>query len=136
MITIEELKNYRYLQMQAQAIQEQIRQMYVPISSPQLSQIGTKSNVPGDPTRQAFYKIERLNRELEEKVNEIAVQMKRILDWVDTIDNPEIQIIIRWHFMNGLSWKETARKIYSTSDSDSCRMKFYRYFNQKDKSVR
>ncbi|MBF1109116.1 MAG: hypothetical protein HXL56_01160 [Solobacterium sp.] len=136
MITIEELKNYRYLQMQAQAIQEQIRQMYVPISSPQLSQIGTKSNVPGDPTRQAFYKIERLNRELEDKVNEIAVQMKRILDWVDTIDNPEIQIIIRWHFMNGLSWKETARKIYSTSDSDSCRMKFYRYFNQKDKSVR
>ena len=128
MITIEELKNYRYLQMQAQAIQEQIRQMYVPISSPQVSQIGTKSNVPGDPTRQAFYKIERLNRELEEKVNEIAVQMKRILDWVDTIDNPEIQIIIRWHFMNGLSWKETARKIYSTSDSDSCRKKFYRYF--------
>lgn len=128
MITIEELKNYRYLQMQAQAIQEQIRQMYVPISSPQLSQIGTKSNVPGDPTRQAFYKIERLNRELEEKVNEMAVQMKRILDWVDTIDNPEIQIIIRWHFMNGLSWKETARKIYSTSDSDSCRKKFYRYF--------
>ena len=128
MITIEELKNYRYLQMQAQAIQEQIRQMYVPISSPQLSQIGTKSNVPGDPTRQAFYKIERLNRELEEKVNEIAVQMKRILDWVDTIGNPEIQIIIRWHFMNGLSWKETARKIYSTSDSDSCRKKFYRYF--------
>lgn len=128
MITIEELKNYRYLQMQAQAIQEQIRQMYVPISSPQLSQIGTKSNVPSDPTRQAFYKIERLNRELEEKVNEIAVQMKRILDWVDTIDNPEIQIIIRWHFMNGLSWKETARKIYSTSDSDSCRKKFYRYF--------
>lgn len=128
MITIEELKNYRYLQMQAQAIQEQIRQMYVPISSPQLSQIGTKSNVPGDPTRQAFYKIDRLNRELEEKVNEIAVQMKRILDWVDTIDNPEIQIIIRWHFMNGLSWKETARKIYSTSDSDSCRKKFYRYF--------
>ena len=128
MITIEELKNYSYLQMQAQAIQEQIRQMYVPISSPQLSQIGTKSNVPGDPTRQAFYKIERLNRELEEKVNEIAVQMKRILDWVDTIDNPEIQIIIRWHFMNGLSWKETARKIYSTSDSDSCRKKFYRYF--------
>ena len=128
MITIEELKNYRYLQMQAQAIQEQIRQMYVPISSPQLSQIGTKSNVPGDPTRQAFYKIERLNRELEEKVNEIAVQMKRILDWVDTIDNPEIQTIIRWHFMNGLSWKETARKIYSTSDSDSCRKKFYRYF--------
>ena len=128
MITIEELKNYRYLQMQAQAIQEQIRQMYVPISSPQLSQIGTKSNVPGDPTRQAFYKIERLNRELEEKVNEIAVQMKRILDWVDTIDNPEIQIIIRGHFMNGLSWKETARKIYSTSDSDSCRKKFYRYF--------
>ena len=114
--------------MQAQAIQEQIRQMYVPISSPQLSQIGTKSNVPGAPTRQAFYKIERLNRELEEKVNEIAVQMKRILDWVDTIDNPEIQIIIRWHFMNGLSWKETARKIYSTSDSDSCRKKFYRYF--------
>lgn len=128
MITIEELKNYRYLQMQAQAIQEQIRQMYVPISSPQLSQIGTKSNVPGDPTRQAFYKIERLNRELEDKVNEIAIQMKRILDWVDTIDNPEIQIIIRWHFMNGLSWKETARKIYSTSDSDSCRKKFYRYF--------
>ena len=136
MITIEELKNYRYLQMQAQAIQEQIRQMYVPISSPQLSQIGTKSNVPGDPTRSAFYRIEKLNQELEEKVNEIAVQMKRILDWVDTIGNPEIQIIIRWHFMNGLSWKETARKIYSTSDSDSCRMKFYRYFNQKDKSVR
>ena len=136
MITIEELKNYRYLQMQAQAIQEQIRQMYVPISSPQLSQIGIKSNVPGDPTRSAFYRIEKLNQELEEKVNEIAVQMKRILDWVDTIDNPEIQIIIRWHFMNGLSWKETARKIYSTSDSDSCRMKFYRYFNQKDKSVR
>ena len=128
MITIEELKNYRYLQMQAQAIQEQIRQMYVPISSPQLSQIGTKSNVPGDPTRTAFYRIEKLNQELEEKVNEIAVQMKRILDWVDTIDNPEIQIIIRWHFMNGLSWKETARKIYSTSDSDSCRKKFYRYF--------
>ena len=122
--------------MQAQAIQEQIRQMYFPISSPQLSQIGTKSNVPGDPTRQAFYRIEKLNQELQEKVEEIAVQMKRILDWVDTIDNPEIQIIVRWHFMNGLSWKDTARKIYSTSDSDSCRVKFYRYFNQKCKSVR
>ena len=136
MITIEELKNYRYLQMQAQPIQEQIRQMYFPISSPPIGQIGTKSNIPGDPTRQAFYRIEKLNQELQEKVEEIAVQMKRILDWVDTIDNPEIQIIVRWHFMNGLSWKDTARKIYSTSDSDSCRVKFYRYFNQKCKSVR
>lgn len=132
-ITIEDLRAYQGIKKEIEAIREEIRMIYIQSPGPK-EVIGGRSSVstPGDPTaRKALKAIERRER-LEIKETELEALQERIETYIDTMDDHHTAAIIRWHFIQGKSWRETCSRIYGYPDPDICRMAVRRYFKAKE----
>ena len=131
-MTIKELQRYRYAISEAQAIQQQIEQLYNTVRSPNLVSIGARGNTVSDPTHAALTKIDELREELEEIQRGLAEQAKAIEEWLVTVPDYKSRAVVRWHFLLGKSWKETARRTGELS-SEGLRKSFYRWFYDNEK---
>lgn len=129
-MTIEELKGYRYTKAKIVAISAEIEATYEPVGSPVPKEVvaGVSSVRPaGDPTAQAFDRLETLHKQLAD----FQAEANRIETWVDAIDDRMISALIQTHYLAGLSWRQTARKIYGRhSNGDACRMMVIRYIDK------
>ena len=134
-MTIETLKQYRPMVMNIEALENEIQSYYVPISSPNGKEsIGAGSvsaRVPGNPTEEAFNRITDLKNILIERQREQQKTLYEIEQWIRSIDDIEIESIIRWHFLIGKTWAETNDKIFGYSDRDYCRKRFFRFRNER-----
>lgn len=127
--TIQELKQYQAMQHELASIQAQIAFAYKPISSPPLTSDGSQyGGLPGNPTERAVAQIAKLNRMYEEKLQEIAERLQQIEEWLSGVDDAEFRSIVRWHFMQGLSWGNTSKKINKFYSNDAARKKFDRVY--------
>ena len=118
-MTIEELDKYRGVCANIEAIKMQIKSLYVPISSPNGKEnIGSFGNTPGNPTERAVNEIIRLQDDLSEQLKVQVDMLKEINEWMRDVSrsDPEIAALVRFHYIAGLSWKETARKMYGHCD--------------------
>ena len=66
-MTIDDLKAYRYMAAEIEALQLQIAQLYSPVRSPNLVSIGARGNSTSDPTHSSVMLADELQRQLEEK---------------------------------------------------------------------
>ena len=132
-MTIKELQRYRYAISEAQAIQQQIEQLYNTVRSPNLVSIGARGNTVSDPTHAALTKIDELREELEEIQRGLAEQAKAIEEWLATVEDSKIRAAIRWHFILGATWRETARKVDGTLSWEAFRKAFFRWFYDNEK---
>lgn len=129
--TIQELKQYQAMQHELASIQAQIAFAYRPISSPPMISDGSQyGGLPGNPTERAVYQIAKLNRMYEEKLQEIADRLQQIEEWLSGVDDAEFRSIVRWHFMQGLSWGSTSKIVYGYYSSDAARKKFIRIYEK------
>ena len=51
--------------------------------------------------------------------------------WLITCEDPEIVSIIRWHYLLGLDWRQTNKKVYGYPDYWRSRKKIVRFFEKK-----
>lgn len=131
-MTIEKLEQYRGICSNISAIYAELTNAYYPYRSPN----GKKdpiiySSVPSDPTQQAVFNALDLQNRLELRLEEQAVALGEIETWLLTLTDPEIESIIRWHYVIGLNWKETTEKIYGYGDPYRTRKKIFRYFGKE-----
>ena len=126
-MTLQELKEYQQLKNNIRSLEIEKRSLYRPIHSP-VSDGGTHSSTPGDPTVKAVKRIAEIEKLIDEKVGIYTDRIIAIEKWLDTLDNRELATIIRFHYLDDLSWNETAKNIYSPMTGDSCRMLVKRYF--------
>lgn len=132
-ITLEDLRQYQAMQKEIQALEAEIMAVYIASPGPK-ENVGGKSSVrtPGDPTaRKAMRAIERKER-LEKKKQELEGLIDRIDSYIDHMKDHHTAAILRWHFIRGLSWRQTCSKIYGYPDPDICRMAVWRYFRTKE----
>jgi len=131
-ITIKELEAYRGLSAELGALEAMRRWAYYPVSSPNgREQIGQRGNSVSNPTEQAMRKLEQIDERISTKRDELAVQLERILDWVDTIQDSSIRAMIRWHYIQGLDWGKTCLKVYGYHNYHTCRSAVMRYMGVK-----
>lgn len=131
-ITIKELEAYRGLSAELGALEAMRRWAYYPVSSPNgREQIGQRGNSVSNPTEQAMRKLEQIDERISTKRDELAVQLERILDWVDTIPDSSIRAMIRWHYIQGLDWGKTCLKVYGYHNYHTCRSAVMRYMGVK-----
>lgn len=129
--TIQELKQYQALQRELVSIQAQIAFAYKPISSPPMTSDGSQSGgLPGNPTARAVADIEKLKRMYGAKLQEVAERLQQIETWLAGVDDAEFRSIVRWHFMQGLSWGSTSKIVYGYYSSDAARKKFIRIYEK------
>lgn len=135
-MTIKDLEEYRYLAADIEGIQLEIQHLYCPVRSPKLDSIGAKGNSVSNPTEATVLKADELYRELEEKLQVLRDRALKIERWINTIEDEQITVAIRWHYLLGASWKETARKVGGNTSWEAFRQRFFRWYeNEKEKDT-
>ena len=132
-MTIEELEELRYLNSEIQAVQREIENMYNTYRSPAFEKIGQSPLSPGDPTAQAVSKVMQLQRKYNSMLTEMADRRDRVNAWLVELDDPEIRSIIRWHYLNGKSWKQTSGLVYGGRSNERNAYRVIRRYYGKDK---
>lgn len=130
-VTKEDLRQYMDLCLEIEAIQMQIESLYTPISSAPMFSDGGHSNVPGNPTERAVFKIEAQREKLQRKQEELLQMRQRVEDWLNSLEDHHIAAIIRFHFISGLSWRQTCKRVYGYADPDICRIAFNRFMAKR-----
>ena len=134
-MTIDDLKAYRYMAAEIEALQLQIAQLYSPVRSPNLVSIGARGNSVSDPTHSSVMLADELQRQLEEKQEALRAKAVAIEEWLNEVEDSRIRMAIRWHFLLGATWKETARKVDSSIPWDTFRKAFFRWFDENEKDA-
>ena len=132
-MTIEELEELRYLNSEIRAVQREIENMYNTYRSPAFEKIGQSPLSPGDPTAQAVSKVMQLQRKYNSMLTEMADRRDRVNAWLVELDDPEIRSIIRWHYLNGKSWKQTSGLVYGGRSNERNAYRVIRRYFGKDK---
>ena len=130
-MTIEDLEELRYLNSEISAVQREIESMYNTYRSPAFEKIGQSPLSPGDPTAQAVSKVMQLQRKYNIMLTEMADRRDRVNAWLVSLDNGEIKSIIRWHYINGESWKRTSGLVYGANSYYNARKVLMRYFGKE-----
>lgn len=132
-MTIDDLKAYRYMAAEIEALQLQIAQLYSPVRSPNLVSIGARGNSVADPTHSSVMLADELQRQLEEKQEALRAQAVAIEEWLNKVEDSRIRMAIRWHFLLGSTWKETTRKVDPSMSVDAMKKFFFRWFDENEK---
>ena len=131
-MTIETLEGYRGIASGVEAIEAEIATLYTPISSPNGREMqGSFSGSPSDPTAHAAMRIISLREKLDEERERMYATLEDIERWLMTCEDPEIVSIIRWHYLLGLDWRQTNKKVYGYPDYWRSRKKIVRFFEKK-----
>lgn len=132
-MTIDDLEDLRYLDSEIQAVQREVENMYNTYRSPAFEKIGQSPLSPGDPTAQAVSKVMQLQRKYNSMLTEMADRRDRVNAWLVELDDPEIRSIIRWHYLNGKSWKQTSGLVYGDRSNERNAYRVIRRYFGKDK---
>lgn len=128
-ISIKDLERFAAESEKLEILQKELEWLYYPVSSPNgRESLGGMTNSPSDPTSQAITKINRITKQIIEQQAIVAERIEIINEWLDTLNDEEFVRIIRWHYMEGLTWRDTCRKVYGYYDRHVCRKRVMRYF--------
>lgn len=130
-MTIEELEELRYLNSEIRAVQQEIEGMYNTYRSPAFEKIGSSQQLAGDPTSEAVQKIMALQQKYNRMLNDMADRRDMVNAWLVSLDNGEIKSIIRWHYLNGKSWKQTSGLVYGANSYYNARKALMRWFGKE-----
>lgn len=133
MMTIETLSEYRKLRTAIDILNEEIESLYNPVSSISFDRYykQTMKDSRGSTIR-ALEKIEQRREALSKTLDKYTELAEQIEEWIDTINDPMIESIVRYRYVLGKSWNETSRKVYGRfGKADSCRMMLRRYMEKE-----
>ena len=132
-MTIDELEELCYLNSEISAVQREIEGMYNTYRSPAFEKIGSSPQHAGDPTADAVRKIMDLQAKYNVMLNDMADRRDRVNAWLLSLDDGEIKSIIRWHYLNGKSWKQTSGLVYGGRSNERNAYRVIRRYFGKDK---
>lgn len=127
-ITLDDLKAFRGLSSELEALKIEMQWFYYPVSSPNGRVNEGRSNVPSDPTSAAVRRISEMEERIVKKKAIIAEKVVRILDWMDHVEDAEIRAMIHWYYVIGVDdWEDVNMKVYGYR-GQACRKRVMRYF--------
>jgi hypothetical protein len=129
-MTLERLRAFRGIQKEVEEIQREIDLLYFPITSPNGRTGEGYSSTPGDPTASAVKQIMRQESKLERHRQHLAEELEAIETWLETLPDRELCAIIRAHYLLGDSWARCTQRILTYENSDTAKMRVYRYFKK------
>jgi DNA-directed RNA polymerase specialized sigma subunit len=78
-------------------------------------------------------KVRRLEKRLKRKLDELVDERQRIEEYIESIDNATIRMILRLRHINGLKWEQIGRELgYSTQH---IKRMYYRHIENMEKNV-
>lgn len=124
-MTIERLSNYRAICVELNEIKSELRDLET------IDAVQTASKFPYSKHTVPVHGLPSGSDIKELRQQEAYLKSEKLIieNFVDSIENKELKLIIKWRYIKGLSWIQTGFKIGLSADA--CRMKVKRYLKGK-----
>lgn len=126
-MTIHDLSKYHNLKIEIKQIKDNIEEIETTIiGSSKIAGIPiTSSSNNSNPTERIGMKLAKLKTTLENKTDKSLDELNKIEDFLNTVDDGEIRIIIRKRFIEGKTWKEVSKDIIADRSTPYYKLKKY-----------
>lgn len=130
-MTIAELSKYQSIKAEIKQLREYIDEIEsTTISSSKINDLPVSGIVNNDrPTERIAFKLVDLRAKLTKKHEQLVDEMNKVEDFLSTVNDNEIRIIIRKRFLDGKTWKEVSKEIISDRSTPYYRLK--KYFKER-----
>ena len=109
-MTYNELEMYRQLKNRIHYIEVEISEL-AELSAVRLDGMPHSRN-PGDPVYQAFRRSEKLREMLEMKKQQAQAELNRIVEFIESVDDPEMQNILTARFVEGKTYEKIGKTMF------------------------
>ena len=125
-MTIKELSKYHNIKIEIKQLEDTVKEL-------ELTIIGS-SNITGmpitisgnsSPTERIGIKLAQLKLKIENKKESLIDEVHKIEDFLTTVEEEEIRIIIRERFLNGKTWDDIAKGMITDRSTPYYRLKNY-----------
>ena len=127
-MTIAELKNYRKLIFTIRYWKRELEDL----KKGSYTRSPGLTGMPGtgelsDPTADRAMREEKMANRIQRLVTEQEREAERIMEWIETLDDPMMKAIIHGRYIRGRSWTAIAMAIGGGNTPDGIRMMHNRY---------
>lgn len=125
-MTIKELSKYHNIKIEIRQLEETLKELESTIiSSSKMTTIPSKINSNSSLTEKIGIKLSQLKSKIENKKELLIDEAHKIEDFLSSVDDDDVRIIIRERFLNGKTWEEVAKKIISDRSTPYYKLKNY-----------
>lgn len=125
-MTIKGLSKYHNIKVEIKQLEDTVEELESTIiGSSKITGMPTNINGNSSPTERIGIKLAQLKSKIENKKESLIDEVHKIEDFLETIDEEEIRIIIRERFLNGKTWDEIAKKMITDRSTPYYRLKNY-----------
>lgn len=111
-MTIQDLSKYYKLKIEIQQIKDNIKEIEATIiGSSKITGMPTSGNNNSNPTEKIGMKLSSLTSSLEVKKDKLLDEFNKIENFLDSVEDNEIRIIIRKRFLEGKTWQNVGKEI-------------------------
>ena len=112
-MTINELSRYYHLSLKVQSLRDRIKELNsTTIGASKISEVKVDSSHNNDdPTSRIAIKLYILKKKLEEVLEESIEEETKINEYIESIDDLEVQEIVRYRFISLMKWEDIADKL-------------------------
>lgn len=138
-MNIEKLEQYGGIAANIEALREEIKTLYAPISSPNGRTNEGHGSTPGAPTERAAMRIIQLKQNLEYQTEQMLNLREEIETWLTTVTDTHVQAIVRWRFLlpsrrgRLRTWEEVNNIVYGYPDRRYPQQRIKRYLEMEEK---
>lgn len=125
-MTLEELKQYRYIRAEIDALENQIDTIITKVPTTGTARDGTQSFTVSNPTENKAMKID----DIRKRIDGMLERCNGVIQWLDECEDVELVAICRNHYILGYSWSKTAWLVYGCGNEATPRKRVSRYFEK------
>lgn len=111
-MTIDDLSKYHSIKIEIEQIEANIKEVEeTSVGSPKLTGMPQGVGGVGNPVESVAIKKEKLEQLLKRKQDRLLDELLKIEEFLETIDDSNIRVIIRMRFIDGITWQEIGKKL-------------------------
>ena len=111
-MTIKELSKYRDLKVEILQLQDRITELeQTIIGSAKITGMPFSGGTTSNPTERLGLKLAKLKTKLLKQMEELIDRETKIEDFLETVEDAKVRIIIRMRFFDGKSWNDIGHEL-------------------------
>ncbi len=125
-MTIKKLSKYHNIKIEIKQLEDTVEELESTIiGSSKVTGMPITISGNSSPTERIGIKLAQLKAKIENKKESLIDEAHKIEDFLTTVDEEEIRIIIRERFLNGKTWDDIAKKMITDRSTPYYRLKNY-----------
>ena len=139
-MTEQELMGYMYIKARIAKAEERIAELELDDGLGSVNMDGMpRGSTPGDPVARMAIARAALHEHLVRLKTELKEKERNIREFIDSIENEEVKLIIEWRFIDLLDWYEIAGKLEDVTgrnvDRSTPGKKMRKYLRERNKNA-